>query len=191
VIGTILVALYPPTTKLLEQPNPELDVSPYFAWILVGVSLLAVGPAEEYIFRGFVFGGLLDIFKNRNWLIPALVSSLLFGAAHLYYAETYEVASLVPFVELVTFGMAMAGTYYLSGGNLFAPALIHGAYDATAYVGVATSTSVGDDLRAFMIVLGVIVAFVMYIQRGSRKDQNRINASQVTIRATGFSSSND
>ena len=191
VIGTILVALYPPTTKLLEQPNPELDVSPYFAWILVGVSLLAVGPAEEYIFRGFVFGGLLDIFKNRNWLIPALVSSLLFSAAHLYYAETYEVASLVPFVELVTFGMAMAGTYYLSGGNLFAPALIHGAYDATAYVGVATSTSVGDDLRAFMIVLGVIVAFVMYIQRGSRKDQNRINASQVTIRATGFSSSND
>jgi len=191
VIGTILIALYPPTLNLLQKPNPELNVSPYFAWILVGISLLVVGPAEEYIFRGFVFGGLLDIFKNRNWLILALVSSLLFCAAHPYYAIVYGPASLVPFAELVTFGMAMAGMYYLSGGNLFAPALIHGAYDATGYVGVATSTIVGDGLRAFMIVLGVIVAFVMYIQRGSRKDQNRINAPQETISPTRFSSSND
>jgi len=191
VIGTILVAFYPPTLKLLQKPNPELNVSSNFAWIEVGVSLLAVGPAEEYIFRGFVFGGLLNIFKNRNWLILALVSSVLFGAVHLYYAQTYDLASLVPYAELVTFGMAMAGTYYLSGGNLFAAALIHGSYDATAYVSVATSTFVGDGLRAFMIVLGVIVAFVMYIQRGSRKDQNRINVPQETIPATRFSSSND
>ena len=191
VITIVLVALYPPTTKLLEQPNPALNVSPDFAWVMVGVSLLVTGPAEEYIFRGFVFGELLDIFKNRNWLILAFVSSILFSAAHLYYAQTYEVASIVQFTELVTFGLAMAGTYYLSGGNLFAPALIHGAYDATGYVGVATSAIVGDGLRAFMIVLGVIVAFVMYIQRGSRKDQNRIDAPQETISPTGFSSSND
>jgi len=191
VIGTILVALYPPTLKLLQKPNPELNVSSNFAWIEVGVSLLVVGPAEEYIFRGFVFGELLDIFKNRNWLILAFVSSILFSAAHLYYAQTYEVASIVQFTELVTFGLAMAGTYYLSGGNLFAPALIHGAYDATAFVGVATSTSVGDGLRGFMILLGVIVAFLLYIQRGSRKDDNPINAPQETVRATGFSSPND
>ena len=191
VITIVLVALYPPTTKLLEQPNPALNVSPDFAWVMVGVSLLVTGPAEEYIFRGFVFGELLDIFKNRNWLILAFVSSILFSAAHLYYAQTYEVASIVQFTELVTFGMAMAGTYYLSGGNLFAPALIHGAYDATAFVGVATSTSVGDGLRGFMILLGVIVAFLLYIQRGSRKDDNPINAPQETVRATGFSSPND
>lgn len=191
VIAIFLVALDPSTVKLLEKPNPVLSVSPDFAWIMVGVSLLVTGPAEEYIFRGFVFGGLLDIFKDRHWLILAFVASLLFSATHLYYAATYGAASLVQFTDLITFGMAMAGTYYLSGGNLFAPALIHGAYDATAFVGVATSTSVGTGLRVFMILLGTIVAFLLYIQRGSRKDHNPINAPQETIRATRFSGGDD
>jgi membrane protease YdiL (CAAX protease family) len=173
VILVILLALNPSTINLISKPNPVLNVSPNFAWIMVGVSLLVTGPAEEYIFRGFVFGGLLDIFKNRHWLILAFVSSLLFSAGHLYYAVVYGPASLIQFTDLVTFGMAMAGTYYLSGGNLFAIALIHGAYDATAFVGVATSTSVSLGLRAFMILLGIIVAFLLYIQRGSRKDHNR------------------
>ncbi|MGB8780252.1 MAG: type II CAAX endopeptidase family protein [Candidatus Bathyarchaeia archaeon] len=186
VILVILLALNPSTVNLLNKPNPVLNVSPNFAWIMVGVSLLVTGPAEEYIFRGFVFGGLLDIFKNRNWLILAFVSSLLFSAAHLYYAVTYGPASLIQFTEIVTFGMAMAGTYYLSGGNLFAIALIHGAYDATAFVGVATSTSVGLGLRAFMILLGIIVAFLLYTERGSRKDHIPSNVPQETTRATGF-----
>jgi len=182
----ILIALNPSTVNLLNKPNPVLNVSPSFAWVMVGVSFLVTGPAEEYIFRGFVFGGLLDIFKNRHWMILAFVSSLLFGAAHLYYAYTYGPASLIQFTELVTFGMAMAGTYYLSGGNLFAPALIHGAYDATAFVGVATSTSVGAGLRVFMILLGVIVAFVLYIQRGNRKERASIQSGSGNNTGEGF-----
>lgn len=173
VILVFLIALNPSTVNLLNKPNPVLNVSPDLAWIMVGVSFLVIGPAEEYIFRGFVFGGLLEIFKNRNWLILAFVSSLLFSAGHLYYAFTYGPASLIQFTDLVTFGMAMAATFYLSGGNLFAPALIHGAYDATAFVGVATSTNISLGLRAFMILLGIIVAFLLYIQRGSRKDHDR------------------
>jgi len=191
VILVFLVALDPSTARLLDKPNPVLNVSRDFAWIMVGVSLLVTGPAEEYIFRGFVFGGLLDVFKNRHWLILAFVSSLLFSATHLYYAVVYGPASLVQFADLVTFGMAMAATYYLSGGNLFAPALIHGAYDATAFVGVATSTSVGGGLRAFMILLGIIVAFLLYIQRGSRKDHDPFNVPQETIRARRFSGGED
>jgi len=186
VILVFLIAFNPSTVNLLSKPNPVLNVSPGFAWIMVGFSFLVTGPAEEYIFRGFVFGGLLDIFKNRHWMILAFVSSLLFGAAHLYYAFTYGPASLIQFTELVTFGLAMSGTYYLSGGNLFAPALIHGAFDATAFVGVATSTSVGNGLRAFMILLGIIFAFLLYIQRENRKNQIPSKVPQETTHVTGF-----
>jgi hypothetical protein len=186
VLLVILIAFNPSTVNLLSKPNPVLNVSPSFAWIMVGFSFLVTGPAEEYIFRGFVFGGLLDIFKNRHWMILAFVSSLLFGAAHLYYAFTYGPASLIQFTELVTFGLAMAGTYYLSSGNLFAPALIHGAFDATAFVGVATSTSVGNGLRAFMILLGIIFAFLLYIQRENRKNQIPNKVPPETTHATGF-----
>lgn len=86
-------------------------------------------------------------------------------AVHLYYALVYGLASLVQFADLVTFGMAMAVTYYVSGGNLFIPALIHGVYDATGFLGVATSSSVGATLRGLMLLIGLIVALQLLIQK--------------------------
>lgn len=166
----LLLVFNPAAVNLLQKPNPVLQVSPRVAWLMVGVSLLLVGPAEEYLFRGFVFGGLLSVFRNRHWLSVAFVSSLFFAIVHLYYGLVYEVASLVQFVDLITFGMAMAATYYVSGGNLLVPALIHGAYDATGFIGVATSASIGDPLREFMILISVVVAIAIFVQKQADKD---------------------
>lgn len=81
----------------------------------------------------------------------------------------YGVASLVQFADLITFGMAMATTYYVAGGNLLIPAMIHGAYDATGYIGVATSSELGAQLRELMIFIGVIAAIFVF----SRKKRER------------------
>ena len=175
-LGTILgIAIYavisqfdPSALNLLHNPNPVLHVSPESAWIMVLGSILVIGPAEEYIFRGFVYGELLKIFSDRHWISLALVSSLLFAAVHLYYALVYGLASLVQFADLVTFGMAMACTYYLSGGNIFIPALIHGVYDATGFLGVATSSGIGALLREIMLLVGLIFSLVLLAQRKRR-----------------------
>ena len=167
IIITFLLSVFDPAAvSLLQKQNPVLQgLSPIDAWLMVAVSFLVAGPAEEYLFRGFVFGGLLSIFKNRHWLSLAFVSSILFAAVHLYYATTYGVASLVPFADIVAFGMAMAATYYVTGGNLIVPALIHGAWDATAFIGVATSTAIGDQLQELMIVIGGLVAIAIFVPR--------------------------
>ena len=161
----VLTLLDPSAINLLHKPNPVLQVSPELARFMVGFSFLVVGPSEEYLFRGFVFGGLLNVLKGRHWLFLAFVSSLFFAGVHLYYAVVYGVASLVQFADLITFGMAMAATYYASGGNLLVPAMIHGAYDATGYVGVATSSQIGVQLREVMIVIGLIAAFIVFSRR--------------------------
>lgn len=175
IVGILIIALLsifnPAAVNLLQKPNPVLQgLSTEGAWIMVGVSFLIVGPAEEYLFRGFVFGGLLSVFKNRHWLSVAFISSILFAIVHLYYATTYEAASLVQFTDLVAFGMAMAATYYVSGGNLIVPALIHGAYDATAFIGVATSANIGDQLREFMILFGIFVAIAIFVEKRTNKN---------------------
>jgi membrane protease YdiL (CAAX protease family) len=157
--------------NLLHKPNPVLNVSPGYAWIMVGASLLIVGPAEEYLFRGFVFGGLLSLFKNHHWLVLSLVSSFFFAAAHLYYGLVYGVASAIDFTDLATFGMAMCVTYYLSGGNLLVPAVIHGAYDATGFLGVATSSQIGAVLRVLMMLVGIALAVSLFISR--RRERTR------------------
>jgi membrane protease YdiL (CAAX protease family) len=166
----VLLLFNPNTINLLNRPNPALNVSHQLAWIMVPYSILIVGPAEEYLFRGFMYGALLEAFDDHHWLTLAFASSVLFGAVHLYYATTYGVASLILFTDLITFGMAMSLTYYFSKGNLLVPSLIHGAYDATGFIGVAVSVDLGLRLREFMILIGVIVGLVLLIQEGRMKD---------------------
>jgi membrane protease YdiL (CAAX protease family) len=168
-IFLILVRLDPSALNLLNRPNPVLNISREYAWIMVWVSVLIVGPAEEYLFRGFVFGGLLSFLKNRHWLALSFLSSVVFAAAHLYYAVVYGVASAVQFADPLTFGMAMAATYYLSGGNLLVPAVIHGAYDAVGFLGVAASPGVAATLRGLMILIGLVVALALFISSMRRR----------------------
>jgi membrane protease YdiL (CAAX protease family) len=160
----VILFLDPNAVSLLNRPNPVLQIPPSVAWVMTGLSILIVGPAEEYLFRGFVYGGLLSVFKGKHWISLAFLSSVLFMAVHLYYIIAYGVASVVPLIDLITFGMAMAITYYVTGGNIVAPALIHGVYDATGFVGVASSLIIGLILRAALIVVGVIFAAI-YIRR--------------------------
>ena len=129
IITLVIITHFDPhAANLLNKPNPVLNVPPNVAWVMIPVSILVVGPAEEYLFRGFIYGGLLSIFKGRYWIPLAAVSSVMFASVHVYYVVTYGVASALPFIDLITFGLAMSITYYWSGGNILVPALIHGMY---------------------------------------------------------------
>ena len=156
----ILLQFNPGVQNLLNRPNPVLNVSPKEAWVLIAISFIIVGPAEEFLFRGFMFGGLLSISKGKNWVLLAVISSAMFAAVHAYYAVTYEVASVVAFIELIAFGFAMCVTYYWSGGNLVILALIHGAFDASGFLGVATTELIGGIARGVLITVGLLCAFL-------------------------------
>ncbi|MGF3522563.1 MAG: CPBP family intramembrane glutamic endopeptidase, partial [Candidatus Bathyarchaeia archaeon] len=161
----LLLRFNPQTLEVLSRPNPVLDVPPNVAWVMILVSLLVVGPAEEYLFRGFMYGGLLRLAKGRRWLLLAVACSFLFAVVHGYYVVTYEVASVVPFITIIAFSVAMSITYYWSGGNLVAPAVIHGLYDATGFLGVATTAEVGLYARGVLIFVGVVFAGVFLLQK--------------------------
>jgi membrane protease YdiL (CAAX protease family) len=179
VILIALLALDPAAIDLLNRPNPLLQIPPEAAWTMVLMSFLVVGPVEEYLFRGFVFGGMLAIFKNRHWLVLAFASSVLFAAVHLYYGLVYGVASLVLFTNLVAFGMATAVTYYLSGGNLLIPTLIHGAYDATGFLTVAISVETGIFLREVMLGICTFVAIGLFVQTVLQRRKTQIQKWQL------------
>lgn len=99
------------------------------ALIPVFISLVVLPPlAEETLARGFLFGGL----RNRlNFIWAMLITSLLFGAPHLFGGE--------PGVLL---WIAMADTFILSAvlcylrektGRLWAPILLHALKNFIAF----------------------------------------------------------
>jgi len=173
VVLAVLTHFDPHAANLLNKPNPVLNVSSNVAWVMIPVSILVVGPAEEYLFRGFIYGGLLSISKGKHWILLAVVSSVMFASVHAYYALTYSIASVLPFVQLITFGFAMCITYYWSGGNILALALIHGFYDATDFLGVATTNQIGQDAQLAMILVGLALAAIYLPQKiGIRQKPN-------------------
>ncbi len=161
----VLTSLDPNALDVLNQANPVLHVPRKLAWIMVLISLVFIGPAEEFIFRGFVYGGLLKIYHNHHWVFLAFISSVLFAVVHLYYLVLYGLASLIPFAEIVSIGMALGFTYYLTGGNLLIPSLIHGAFDATGFIAEDISEGAGLALRISMVLIGLLIAFMMYRRR--------------------------
>ena len=170
---SIITHFDPHAANLLNKPNPVLNVPSNVAWLMIPVSILVVGPAEEYLFRGFIYGGLLSISKGRYWILLAAVSSVMFASVHAYYATTYGIASALPFIDLITFGLAMSITYYWSGGNILILALIHGAYDATDFLGVATTSQIGQVAQFAMIFVGIGFAAVYLPKKlGTRQAPN-------------------
>jgi membrane protease YdiL (CAAX protease family) len=168
---SIITHFDPHAANLLNKPNPVLNVPSNIAWLMILVSVFVVGPAEEYLFRGFIYGGLLSISKGRHWILLAVVSSVMFASVHAYYAFTYGIASVLPFIELITFGLAMCIAYYWSGGNILALALIHGLFDATDFLGVATTSQIGQYAQLAMILVGIGVA-VVYLPQKIRQMSN-------------------
>ncbi|RDE17603.1 MAG: hypothetical protein C4K49_02065 [Candidatus Thorarchaeota archaeon] len=170
VLVILLILFDPSSLNLLQNPDPVLNTTPENAWLLVWLSFIVVGPAEEFLFRGFIYGGLLNMFGNRHWLSLAFLSSILFAAVHLYYALDYGIVSVIMFTQLISFGMAMAVSYYLSGGNLLVPAFIHGLFDATGFLTIAFSFELGASLRLDFVFVSLAVLLYVSLQRlGSRK----------------------
>ena len=156
----IITHFDPHAANLLNKPNPVLNVSSNVAWLMIPVSILVVGPAEEYLFRGFIYGGLLSISKGKYWILLAVVSSVMFASVHAYYAITYGIASVLPFIDLITFGLAMCIDVLLvrrkHNGTRTHPRRIR----RHRFLGVATTTQIGQAAQLVMIFVGIGFASV-------------------------------
>lgn len=97
-----------------------------FALMAVGTVLL-VPVAEEFLYRGFVFGSLYP--KNR--VLAYLVSTTLFCAIHILgYLGIYDpVTLLLCFCQYIPAGLCLAWAYR-TADNLFAPIFMHAIINA-------------------------------------------------------------
>jgi len=156
----------PGALKLLSRPNPALQAAHGDPWFYVGFSFV-VGALEETIFRGWVYGFWNG--RSASWLVPALLSSLLFASLHLYYGTTYGAASPLIFPTLVLLGFAFAATYHASGGNLVVVAVLHGATDGAAFL-TLVSFGAGEAIHWLLVLGGALVALASYLLRRSKAE---------------------
>jgi len=163
VVTAILTIAYtildPSALALLDRPNPALELAQGNPWFFVGFSFV-IGAFEETIFRGWIFGFWLG--RTRGWIGPAIWTSLLFAAVHLYYGTTYGAAAPLIFPTLFLTGFAFAAAMRHSGGNIVVIALLHGATDAAAYLTLVSTTD-GLVLHYGLVLIGLAIALATYL----------------------------
>jgi len=153
-LGIVYLSIDPSAIHLLNRPNPALTQAAGDPWFWVGFSFV-VGAVEETIFRGWIFGFWSA--RARDWLVPATGSSAIFAAVHLYYGTTYGIAAPLIFPSLFFLGFAFAATYQRSGGNLVVVAILHGAYDASAFLFAYINPGAGLALRYLPVLVGAVL----------------------------------
>jgi membrane protease YdiL (CAAX protease family) len=160
ILAAVYAAIDPAALQLLNRPPPPLVAAQSDPWFWVGFSFV-IGAVEETIFRGWIFGFWRD--RPGSWVVPAAWTSVLFAGVHLYYGTTYGIAAPLIFPSLFLIGFAFAATYKASGGNLVVVSLLHGAYDASAFLTLISPE--GGLLARYLPVLAGLVIALMHLLR--------------------------
>lgn len=90
-------------------------------WIAVSIT---AGVCEETLFRGYIMTRLRLIFGFQSWVVPVIVSSLVFGICHSYQG--------LPGMILLSVYGALFALLYIRTGSLWPGIIAHSLQDLMA-----------------------------------------------------------
>lgn len=130
-LAAVVSRRFPETGSVFDG----LAATPALLLVLAVVSVLLVAPAEELLFRGAIQGRLRRSFGPVGAVVGA---SALFASVHLVN-YTGPLPGVLAFVAVIGAVSLVLGWLYEHTGNLAAPVLAHGLYNAVLFVaGYAT-----------------------------------------------------
>jgi membrane protease YdiL (CAAX protease family) len=132
VIVFILQHLIPSLNYEQKQQLGFDSVKGHTQLVLTFISLVILPPiGEEILVRGYLFSGLR---KRYKWLTAALVTSLLFGLAHLQFGSG---APLLWTAGADTFVLSMVLCYMREKtGNIWPGVALHAIKNSIAFIGL-------------------------------------------------------
>lgn len=167
IVETILNNVVLEGTDISFQPVTFIN-------ILIGC--ICVGIVEEFSFRGFMFGGLLQKFGNakKGIIFAAVISGLLFGFAHVMDSVisgeiinmAMAITAILKTLQCAIFGIVLSFIYYKTR-NLYLIAALHalddfmlmlfttmGNSERISYVG---TDNMGIRVGAYVVFIVVLV----------------------------------
>lgn len=116
--------------------NPSLFRIDIGLIVIAFLTTLAIGFAEEILFRGLIFRNFLRRYgmSKKGIYISIIVSSVIFGLVHASNAVSSSPDAIIQQIIYATAIGIILALFYLITGNLLVPALCHGLFDFTDYV---------------------------------------------------------
>lgn len=148
IIALLALALtIPPVVTRLGLPLAEhsiaetIEANPAIALVFLPVSVLVVGPAEEFIYRGIIQTRLREVFDTGA---AVAIAAVIFASVHfLAYFDPGNVSGTVVTIAFLLLPLgAILGIAFEYTENLVVPALAHGLYNAITF-GLTYAEAVG------------------------------------------------
>jgi uncharacterized protein len=95
----------------------------------LGASWTVAAFVEEMVYRGWLTARVAELarYSKRGWIVAVVVTSLLFGLAHLYQGISGVIATGLT-------GLIFGAAYLASGRNLWCAILAHGFTDTIGFM---------------------------------------------------------
>ena len=95
----------------------------------LGASWTLAAFVEEMVYRGWLTARVAELarYSKRGWIVAVVVTSILFGLAHLYQGVSGVITTGLT-------GLMFGGAYLASGRNLWCAILAHGFSDTIGFV---------------------------------------------------------
>ena len=197
-MGFLVMSLIMGSLLLLSNIEEQvpLNDNPVLGLIIVFLMFISVGLFEELAFRAVINDAIIYKFREKKYVfvLSAVVSSLVFGAAHI--VSEFDAASAIAWGQAVAktlesgvFGLALLILYWKTR-NIWACGVAHGLFDFFAgyteglFVPMKASGSsyinTGEDGLKILITyfaiaaINVVLTFIVWKRVGKTIDFEKI-----------------
>ena len=197
-IGFLVMSLIMGSVLLLSNINDKVPLkdNPVLGFIIIFLMFISVGLFEELAFRAVINDAIIYKFREKKYVfvLSAVVSSVVFGAAHI--VGVFDVTSPIAWGQAVAktlesgvFGLALLILYWKTR-NIWACGVTHGLFDFFAgfteglFVPVKTSGSsyinTGEDGVRILITyfaiaaINAVLTFLVWKKVGKTIDFEKI-----------------
>ena len=162
-----LISLFSSLTGILGE---NLNIPNLISLIILAIT---IGMAEEFFFRGFIQGEIVDAYgkSRKQVIISVVVSGVIFGLVHLTNALSGQdiITTLMQVLQASSLGILLGSIYFITK-NIWTVVFLHAFYDfaimlseVNSYKDCINSTDISTVMLIFTLVVSLIYVVIYLV----------------------------
>ena len=162
-----LISLFSSLTGILGE---NLNITNLISLIILAIT---IGMAEEFFFRGFIQGEIVDAYgkSRKQVIISVVVSGVIFGLVHLTNALSGQdiITTLMQVLQASSLGILLGSIYFITK-NIWSVVFLHAFYDfaimlseVNSYKDCINSTDISTVMLIFTLVVSLIYVVIYLV----------------------------
>ena len=158
-----LISLFSSLTGILGE---NLNIPNLISLIILAIT---IGMAEEFFFRGFIQGEIVDAYgkSRKQVIISVVVSGVIFGLVHITNALSGQdiITTLMQVLQASSLGILLGSIYFITK-NIWSVVFLHAFYDFAIMLGEVNSYKDcinSTDISMIMLIFTFVVSLIYVV----------------------------